>query len=518
MRYLHVIGAVAVFLVFLVGYLDGSIPLSYSLVGAILSIFIGLSRFSLQKRASNEDAEHASQPSDCAEMSKKVAGATSKMAIGAAEVSHFVDTLTKDVRATSDDSAQISDAAKALSDTSVTLSENLTQVAHTMSETASSSKIAQAALKQSSEHIGELTQKVQTASEQLSELTRSADAIDGITEVIKGVSEQTNLLALNAAIEAARAGEQGRGFAVVADEVRALAAKSADATEQISALLIEVRRNSELTNTEMMSLKSLSESLAESLLGETERFMSLTEEVQTSSQVLSDIELAGEGLGATSLQIKESISRISGALVNIYERTDRLSSEASSLTDGAEVVFRELHKVDDSLFFSDLVNTATQAAKGIGELFEEAISKGQLTQAQVFSRDYAPIANTNPQKFNTPYLPFSDKAFPAIQEAVLEKHNEVIFAGAVDVNGYFPTHNNKFNKPLTGDYQTDLANNRSRRIFDDPTGSRCGAHQESFLLQTYKRDTGEILHDLSVPIYVNGKHWGGFRMGFKPAL
>jgi len=57
--------------------------------------------------------------------------------------------------------------------------------------------------------------------------------------------------------------------------------------------------------------------------------------------------------------------------------------------------------------------------------------------------------------------------------------------------------------------------NRTKRIFDDPTGRRCGAHTESFLLQTYKRDTGEILHDLSVPIYVKGQHWGGFRMGFK---
>ena len=49
------------------------------------------------------------------------------------------------------------------------------------------------------------------------------------------------------------------------------------------------------------------------------------------------------------------------------------------------------------------------------------------------------------------------------------------------------------------------------------TGSRCGSHTETMLLQTYKRDTGEILHDLSVPIYVDGRHWGGFRIGFKRA-
>lgn len=81
-------------------------------------------------------------------------------------------------------------------------------------------------------------------------------------------------------------------------------------------------------------------------------------------------------------------------------------------------------------------------------------------------------------------------------------------------NGYFPTHNKCFDQPLTGNYDVDLVKSRSKRIFNDPTGIRCGSHTESFLLQTYKRDTGEIMHDLSVPIYVGGKHWGGFRVGF----
>jgi methyl-accepting chemotaxis protein len=89
-----------------------------------------------------------------------------------------------------------------------------------------------------------------------------------------------------------------------------------------------------------------------------------------------------------------------------------------------------------------------------------------------------------------------------------------VFAGAVDINGYFPTHNKKFSQPLTGNHEKDLASNRTKRVFSDRTGSRCGKNTEIFLLQTYKRDTGEIMHDLSSPIYVNGKHWGGFRIGY----
>jgi methyl-accepting chemotaxis protein len=87
----------------------------------------------------------------------------------------------------------------------------------------------------------------------------------------------------------------------------------------------------------------------------------------------------------------------------------------------------------------------------------------------------------------------------------------------VDDHGYFPTHNRRYSRPLTGNYDVDLANNRTKRIFSDRTGSRCGSNKEPFLLQTYKRDTGEVMHDVSAPIYVRGRHWGGFRIGYKSA-
>ncbi|MBJ7556166.1 methyl-accepting chemotaxis protein [Marinomonas spartinae] len=516
--YLQLGSVLGLIAICVINYLQDIMPLPYALVGILLCCFLVLSKF---LSAPHKHKKKPNQPSlvkedlGYSQVSKTVTSATSKMAMGAAEVSHFVDTLSKDIHITRDDSEQITQAVESLSDTGLTLSNNLTQLTHTMSDTAESSRIAQQMLTQSSEQINELTQKVQAASDQLALLIKSADDIDTITTVIKGVSEQTNLLALNAAIEAARAGEQGRGFAVVADEVRALAAKSATASEQISGLLTDVRRNSEATNHEMSSLKELSETLSTALLGETQRFVSLTKEVQNASVVLSQVESAGEVLGSTSSQISGSISRIGTSLNDISQRSDRLAQEASGLSNGAEVVFRELDKVDKSLFFSDLLNTAHTSAQAIAKVFEEAIEKGELTQEAVFSRDYRPIPGSNPEKFNTAYDSFSDRAFPPIQEAVLEKHSEVMFAGAVDINGYFPTHNKKFSQPLSGDYEKDLINNRTKRIFNDPTGRRCGAHTDTFLLQTYKRDTGEILHDLSVPIFVKGKHWGGFRMGFQ---
>ena len=79
-----------------------------------------------------------------------------------------------------------------------------------------------------------------------------------------------------------------------------------------------------------------------------------------------------------------------------------------------------------------------------------------------------------------------------------------------------PTHNQAFAQPPTGDLAQDMLRCRSKRLFNDRTGRRCGSHQQRLLLQTYSRDTGELMHDLSVPLWVNGRHWGGVRLGYRP--
>jgi methyl-accepting chemotaxis protein len=77
------------------------------------------------------------------------------------------------------------------------------------------------------------------------------------------------------------------------------------------------------------------------------------------------------------------------------------------------------------------------------------------------------------------------------------------------------SHNKKYSQPLTGNKDIDLINNRTKRIFKDKVGSTCGKHTYPYLLQTYRRDTGELMHDISAPLYIKGKHWGGLRIGYK---
>ena len=100
-----------------------------------------------------------------------------------------------------------------------------------------------------------------------------------------------------------------------------------------------------------------------------------------------------------------------------------------------------------------------------------------------------------------------------------ERFDGTTYSLLVDANGYIPVHHKAFSQQITGDHDKDLIHSRDQRIYySNETEKRRVSHTERFLLQTYIRDTGEILNDLSIPVYVHGKHWGAVVMGFNPEL
>jgi methyl-accepting chemotaxis protein len=152
------------------------------------------------------------------------------------------------------------------------------------------------------------------------------------------------------------------------------------------------------------------------------------------------------------------------------------------------------------------------AAKAVSKVFEEALDNRALTNTDLFDTDYSPIPKTDPQKYHTRYDTYTDRAILALQDELLKNPN-VVFAVTVDNNGYLPTHNSKYQQPLTGDKEKDKVGNRTKRIFNDPTGLAAAKNTQAGFLQVYKRDTGETMWDVSSPIVVKGKQWGNFRIG-----
>jgi hypothetical protein len=161
------------------------------------------------------------------------------------------------------------------------------------------------------------------------------------------------------------------------------------------------------------------------------------------------------------------------------------------------------------------VLAANLGAQSYSTVLEEAIDNGILEVTDVFDRNYVLIEGyewgKNP-KYHTRYDSVTDKSVLVMQDRFLDDP-DFRFVVGVDVNGYLPTHNSKYMQPLTGDPVKDLEGNRAKRIFNDPTGIAAAKNQQDGFIQMYKRDTGETMWDVSSPIFVKGKHWGGFRIG-----
>lgn len=435
--------------------------------------------------------------------------------IGAAETAYFVDSIKKKVDVDLQTTEEITGRAQHTAHATEQIAANAERAAKVAADVRAESVAGRAEIDQGLQRISNASQDAQSASELMSKLQEKARRIHGITEVINEIAARTNLLALNAAIEAARAGEHGRGFAVVAGEVRQLAQRTKSATDDIGLMVREINEEAERAAAGMQALTGKVRDAAQnvervhSFLGSIERSSSVSE-----SEIQQIASSAREHVDTTHV-IADAIERIRDGMLATEEDLPRAANSAMVLSERGETLFDVLSHSEVSTSHDEVRDIALQAARDIGKLFEQAVASGQIAEAALFDRRYKAVPNTNPQKHTTAYDAFTDRVLPAIQEPILERSSRIAFAAAVDSHGYLPTHNRKFSQPMTGNYEKDLVNSRTKRIFSDRTGSRCGSNTKPFLLQTYKRDTGEIMHDLSVPIYVNGKHWGGFRVGYR---
>lgn len=175
-----------------------------------------------------------------------------------------------------------------------------------------------------------------------------------------------------------------------------------------------------------------------------------------------------------------------------------------------------INQQSDSLEQQLLERGRTEAiigAKITGRILEEAIDNGVINVQEAFDTEYEEIPGFEPPKYHTKYDFYLDKALLSIEDEFL-KDESVVFAVAVDKNGYLPTHNTRYQQPISGDVKKDRVGNRTKRIFNDPVGLAAAQNVREGFLQVYNRDTGETMWDISAPIMVKGQHWGGFRIGF----
>ncbi|ARU58908.1 methyl-accepting chemotaxis sensory transducer with Cache sensor [Oleiphilus messinensis] len=184
----------------------------------------------------------------------------------------------------------------------------------------------------SRDSIVKLSNEVNSGTETIQQLKANADKISSIVSVIEGISEQTNLLALNAAIEAARAGEAGRGFAVVADEVRGLASRTQDSTVEIQQMITQLQQGVESAVASMELSRSEAESTLTASGSVSEDFSEISGQVSFLKDINTSTASATEQQSSVAEQINQSLLRIREISETAVETSSQLQSDAEKVT------------------------------------------------------------------------------------------------------------------------------------------------------------------------------------------
>ena len=330
--------------------------------------------------------------------------------------------------------------------------------------------------------------------------------VAGAAADITQIALQTRLVAFNATVEAKRAGEAGAGFAVVAEAVKDLAAK--------------VERSSKLIMSTVTQLDARIDTLAASITDNQDAtqhsaFHQALAQVEAS---VNEIVAATQRNLETCQGVTAEVGTVAASVAASADTLKRVNTNTRNFLKASETLAEITNDCGAVTPDTPFIDAVQRGAARLSTALEEAVAQGRISLADLFDDKYQPVPGSNPAQVTTRFVALTDELFPPVQEELLAFDRKVVFCAAVDRNGYLPTHNLKFSQPQGADPVWNAAHARNRRLFNDRTGLAAGRNERRFLLQTYRRDMGGgqrvLMKDLSAPITVQGRHWGGLRLAY----
>lgn len=467
-----------------------------------------------------------SQDGDATHALTQIGKGISGLSVAIADVSGLVGDLSDLGNVQIEHARTAVRSAREMRDANVELSQALSETQSAAGQAKellgeSTTSIAEA-LKSSTSALRSLGEGSLSLHGALTDATGTIEKIQKASAAIESIAQETQLLALNASVEAARAGEAGRGFAIIANAVKTLADQIKNFTGQNAANIEELQTSL----TELQSSARANADIAEGSLVDADAAAKTNSQLQELSTTVESLVAHVAGMAGPVQHNTDAFQAMGASLKQIVGGVNASHEKLDVARERSEAILKiseefMLFVADSGVETEDtpMIRLVQENARRISSIFEHALAHRELSQSDLFDRNYRPMANTNPQQFSTRYINFTDKHLPEIQEPVLTVDKRIAFCAAVDINGFLPTHNNVYSKPQGDDPVWNAANCRNRRIFDDRTGLSAGRNTRPFLLQTYRRDMGGgefvLMKDVSAPIMVNGQHWGGLRLAYK---
>jgi methyl-accepting chemotaxis protein len=269
--------------------------------------------------------------SSLSEIAGKIDGAARNLTENAETLSVTTDQLAQGASEQSGQTAQAATAMEEMSQTIMEVAKNAGTASEASREASEIASKGRETVDQSVSGMTKIADTVTQSAQSIEELGRSSDEIGNIISVIDDIADQTNLLALNAAIEAARAGEQGRGFAVVADEVRKLAERTSKATKEIAGMIKKIQADI-VRSVESMDVGKKEVETGVQLVEEAKNAMtSIVNASDRSMDMVQQIATATEEQSAASEQVSTTMENISGATKTYQDSSQQIQRAAQDL-------------------------------------------------------------------------------------------------------------------------------------------------------------------------------------------
>ena len=440
----------------------------------------------------------------------------------AADLAAFVDGIDRNAQANLEQIDTLRMVTAHISQAIAALREGFDDLETTARQTEESAAADLQAIRENGERHQQLSEwgaGIGPRTERLEEVLKGIVASN--TDIAR-IARQVNILAVNASIEAARAGEAGRGFAVVAEAINELSRKTATAAGGIQAAIGSLH---DWTRDMREDSRRLAPEFERGLVSAKQTHATvgvIAEEMATARARIGALTEAVGVLAASEGEMTNVCDAIEGGARQTAFGVGEARNRAGHMMDRCEHLLQRSAQVDPDGPDAPLIARAQELARRIAEAFEAGLERGDITMAALFDIDHTPIEGTDPQQHMARHTRFTDRVVPPIIEPALLEDDRIMLACPCDRTGYIATHNRKVSLPQGNDPALNAAKSRNRRIFDDRTGRSAGANRAPFLMQVYRRDMGRdgiwMIKDISAPIVVRGRHWGGMRIGYVDAV
>ena len=366
--------------------------------------------------------------------------------------------------------------------------------------------------------INELLDMVDALGQHVTGFSAAMEQVKRSAQDIDNIAETTNILALNATIEAMRAGDAGRTFAVVASEVKSLANDTRKATEEIaqtidalgeeaSVVIGRIEAGSEASGSAKASVAQIEDAMA--------NVSSLVEEVDKQNDVIarSTGTISGHVHSVQDVLLRyDKVTRENEReLASAQKEAMGLESIANDMFDG--LVHAGLSPKDQAM-----ADHAMQVAREIVAAAESAIENGDITHAAVFDRNYKLIPGSAPERFTSGITDFAERCWKPILNRSTDSYAESFATVCADVNGFMPTHVDRFTQAPTGDLQHDTRVCRNGRIMMDESDRAAIRSEAPYRLSVFRQPIeGEgyhIVRSAYVPLRINGERWGDLKFAY----